>query len=58
MVTMAHDDEARIRELPKLIAAEKDTEKIIILATELERLLTLRLNATKTPLIVNEEPSS
>jgi len=58
MVTMAHDDEARIRELPKLIAAEKDTEKIIILATELERRLTLRLNATKTPLIVNEEPSS
>jgi hypothetical protein len=55
---MAHDDEARIRELPKVIDAEKDTEKITILATELERLLTLRLNATKTPLIVNEEPSS
>jgi hypothetical protein len=55
---MTPDDEARIRELPKLISDEKDLGKLITLAAELERLLTLRLNAKKTPLIVNEEPRS
>ena len=56
---MPPDDEARIRELPKLIAAEKDLGKLMMLAAELERLLTLRLNAKKTPpLIVNEKPTS
>ncbi len=57
IVTVTPDDEARIRELPKLIADEK-LGKLITLAAELERLLTLRLNAKKTPLIVNEKHGS
>ena len=39
---MTPEYEARIRELPKLIAAERDHEKMIALAGELERLLTAR----------------
>jgi hypothetical protein len=55
---MTPDDEARIRELAKLIADEKDLGKLIMLAAELERLLTLRLNAKRSALIVTEKPGS
>jgi hypothetical protein len=37
---MTPEDEARIRELPKLIADEQNPVKVEILAAELERLLT------------------
>ena len=37
---MTRGDEARIRELPKLIADEQDPVKVEILAAELENLLT------------------
>lgn len=40
--------EARIRELSKLIADEKDLQKLIILASELERLLRLKLKEPST----------
>jgi len=35
----SEDEKARIRELPGLIDAERDPEKIKLLAAELERLL-------------------
>jgi len=41
---MMSEDEARIRELPKLIADEKDNEKMKVLAVELGHLLDRRLN--------------
>jgi hypothetical protein len=36
---MTPEDEARVRELPNLIANEKDREKVITLAAELEFIL-------------------
>ena len=42
------EDEARINELAKLIESEKDSEKVVNLAVELERLLELRLERQKT----------
>lgn len=51
-------EEARISELPKLIADEKDHEKMIALAAELERLLTLKLErqkATQTDQAVRDD---
>jgi hypothetical protein len=50
MPTMTPEEEARIRELPKLIADEKDNEKMKALAAELERLL------SKPRPIVSEKP--
>lgn len=44
---MTPEDEARISELAKLIAEENDVEKLVILAAELERLLTLKLERSK-----------
>ena len=41
------EDEARIRELATLIESEKDVEKMVILAAELERLLRLKLERQK-----------
>ena len=52
------EEEARIGELARLIEAEKDPEKLVILAAELERLLTLRLNGRKTPPTADEKPLS
>lgn len=52
MPTMTPEEEARIRELPKLIADEIDPEKVTILAAELERLL------NKPRPIVSERPLS
>jgi hypothetical protein len=49
-------EEARIRELPKLIADEKDHEKMIAFAAELERLLRLQLERQKTARIVDQKP--
>ena len=46
---MTPEQEARILELAKLIQAEKDPEKVVSLAAELERLLTLRLDERKMP---------
>jgi hypothetical protein len=40
---MTPEEEARIRELPKLIANENDPAKMKVLAIELTRLLTMRL---------------
>jgi hypothetical protein len=42
------EEEARIRELAKLIEAEKDAEKMVVLAAELERVLTLKLKRHST----------
>jgi hypothetical protein len=39
---MTPEEEARIRELPKLIANENDPAKMKLLAIELTRLLTMR----------------
>jgi hypothetical protein len=52
---MTPEDMARIRELPKLIAEEKDPAKMKVLAAELERLLSLELDAR---LLVSEKPKS
>jgi hypothetical protein len=46
---MTPEEEARIRELSKLIADERDLQKLIILASELERLLTRKLKEPSTP---------
>jgi hypothetical protein len=46
---MTPDDEARIRELAKLIADERDFGKLIMLAAELERLLRLKLEHSSRP---------
>ena len=45
---MTPEEEARIRELSKFIADEKDLQKLVILASELERLLTLKLERSST----------
>jgi hypothetical protein len=37
--SMTPEDEARVRELPNLIANEKDREKVITLAAELDFIL-------------------
>jgi hypothetical protein len=52
---MTSEEDTRISELAKLIEAEKDPEKLVSLATELEHLLTLRLNAKKTPPIADKK---
>lgn len=46
---MTPEQDARILELARLIEAEKDPEKVVSLAAELERLLTLRLEEKKMP---------
>ena len=46
---MMSEDEGRIRELPKLIADEKDNEKMKVLAAELGRLLDQRLDCERKP---------
>jgi hypothetical protein len=46
---MTPEDEARVRELPNLIANEKDREKVITLAAELEYIL-------GKPRLVDEKP--
>jgi len=43
------EDEARIRKSATLIEAEKDTQKLVILAAELDRLLRLKLERQTTP---------
>lgn len=45
---MTPENEQRIRELSRLIAAEKDNEKAVMLAAELRSLLTLRSEEKKT----------
>jgi hypothetical protein len=45
------EDEARIRKSATLIEAEKDTQKLVILAAELDRLLRLKLERQKTPTV-------
>jgi hypothetical protein len=47
MAPMTPEDEARIHELPKLIANEKDPDKVEILAAELEHLLRMLLESRK-----------
>ena len=49
---MTPKDEERIRELPRLIADEKDNEKVIELASELEQLLMQRSKEEKDHLSV------
>jgi hypothetical protein len=51
---MNHEQEERIRALTELIANERDHDKIKVLATELESLLT----ADGTPLPTQEKPQS
>jgi len=41
MSIMTPEEQARLRQLPKLIAEENDPEKMKVLAAELERLLIL-----------------
>jgi hypothetical protein len=45
---MTPEQDRRIKQLSLLIASEPDSEKMINLAAELERLLTLRLVETKS----------
>ena len=52
---MPPEDEARIRELPNLIANESDPERIKVLAAELERLLILK---GKLPPVATVKPRS
>jgi len=53
---MTPEDEPRILDLSRLIADEKDLQKLIILASELERLLTSKLErATLSPPTANEK---
>jgi hypothetical protein len=47
-VSMTPEQEQRIKQLSVLIASEPDTEKMVTLAAELEKLLTLRLVETKS----------
>jgi hypothetical protein len=44
---MTPQDDDRINELAKLIAEEKDPDKVEILSAELERLLRLKLERSK-----------
>ncbi len=46
---MTPEEEARIQELSRRIKNEKNSEKLIVLAAELERLLTIRLGGTDKP---------
>lgn len=52
---MTPEEQARLRELPKLIAEESDSEKMKVLAAELERLLILEGRVKRTP---EEKPRS
>ena len=40
---MRSEDEARMNQLPKMIADEEDASEVKVLAFELERLLSIRL---------------
>jgi hypothetical protein len=42
---MTPEEQARIQELSRRIKDEKDSEKLMVLAAELERLLTIKLAA-------------
>jgi hypothetical protein len=53
---MTPEEQARIRELPKLIAYENDPEKMKVLAAELERLLTLEARQRRA--VTDEKPKS
>jgi hypothetical protein len=46
---MTLDDEARMAELLKLIAHERDPRRVVILAKELERLLESELEPPEEP---------
>jgi hypothetical protein len=53
---MTPEEDARIRELPKLMEAEEDPIKVEMLAAELQRFLSIDGNARKT-MTTNERPA-
>lgn len=46
---MTADEETRVRELTSLIAKEADDQEVVMLAAELELLLTIKLEETNQP---------
>jgi hypothetical protein len=54
---MTPEDESRLRQLPTLIAEEKDPDRVEILAAELERLLTRKLEGQKASQTGDDKPA-